>query len=154
YSVCYSADGRWILGAGNTGRVRMWSVKTGEVGVKFKGATGEVVSAALSKDGTEVAACGPSPMTQTGATVWRLSAETGKALPAFTEANRNRASVALALVAPGAQRILTAGKRGAGKRSGPGTVDVAGSVIGSVVGTLAVNAMTCGGAVVVVSGGR
>jgi WD40 repeat protein len=151
-SVSYSPDGRYILAAGGS-RVRIWSVKTGEVLRKFRGASGTVVSAAYSKDGTEVTACALARMSRTGLKVWRWSVETAKPLPAFTDANPNRASVMVAVVVPGGDRILTAGKKGASKAPASETgTNVAVSVIGSVVGTLAVRAMGGDGVVVVTAG--
>lgn len=151
--VAYASDGRQLLATGGGGRVRTWSVKTGEPLKKFKGASGEVASAAFSKEGREIVACTPARMTKTGLKVWKWSAETGKALPVFDSPASNRASVTLAVVVPGALRIMTAGRKGSGNRQGVSGGDVAVSVIGSVVGTLALRALGGGDGVVIVGPG-
>jgi WD40 repeat protein len=106
--VAFSPDGRQVLGAG--GKVRTWSVKTGELHMRFR-SEGEVDSAAFSRDGAEIAACVPARFTETGLRVQRWHAATGKELPCFEDPFRNQVLVFLAVVAPGTLRIVSLGRR-------------------------------------------
>jgi hypothetical protein len=67
-------------------------------------------------------------MTKTGLRVYRWAAKTGKELSCFEDPQTNRADVLLALVVPGAQRILAASRR-----RWAGELDGAAAVVGDVM---------------------
>jgi WD40 repeat protein len=134
-SVAFSPDGRRVLGAGS--EVCVWSVKTGEPLFRPRRA-GDAVSAAFSNDGETLAACRPSVSSTTGLKVRSWEAATGKPLPCFENPIPNRSSVALAAVVPGSLRIVSTGKKGAGRTDGR---NVAAAVGASILGTVAMNAV-------------
>jgi WD40 repeat protein len=54
--VCFSPDGQRILGVGNEGKARLWSLRTGDIVLKMQKGSGGLRSAAFGQEGAVVVA--------------------------------------------------------------------------------------------------
>jgi WD40 repeat protein len=105
--VAFSPDGRQVLGVGM--KVRTWSVSTGEPVLRFENRA-KMVSAAFSRDGSEIAACAPGN-SLTGLKVQRWDARTGRGLSCFENPDPNPVTIKLVAVLAGSLRIVSMGEK-------------------------------------------
>lgn len=108
--VAFSPDGSLLAAWGVKGQALLWAVEDGKLTRTLKGAAGSVDSMAFTSDSEALVAVGLASFTQSGLTVVKWNTRTGQKLECFENPSHNRATVHCAVVVPGGQYILSAGR--------------------------------------------
>jgi WD40 repeat protein len=102
--VCFSPNGRLVLGIGSEGRPRLWNLRKGEIVSEMAKGCAGLESAAFSPDGaTVLASCAEAFK------VRRWSVRTGERTPCFSGSAKKHPRIQRSFVAPNGRAVLTLG---------------------------------------------
>jgi WD40 repeat protein len=131
--VCFSPDGRRILGVGDAGKARLWSMRTGDIVLKMQKGSDNLRSAAFGQEGAVVVASSADEFK-----VNRWDLKTGERQRCFTGYAQKHPRIEQTFVTPNGCGLLALGHREEyGKRTrgdNPGAVLLAAGVVLGVAG--------------------